>query len=65
MDPVHFSGKEILNMAVCIEENGLSFYRESAKVLKSSELLELFKFLASEEIRHVDYFEGLKKLFSK
>ncbi|MDP2689031.1 MAG: hypothetical protein Q8P48_02850, partial [Deltaproteobacteria bacterium] len=26
MDPVHFTGKEILDMAVRIEENGLKFY---------------------------------------
>ncbi len=62
MDPVHFSGKEILDMAVCIEENGLDFYRGAVKAVKGNELQELFTFLATEEVRHVDYFEGLKKL---
>ncbi len=62
MDPVHFSGKEILEMAVCIEENGLGFYTEAVNNVKTDKLKELFVFLANEETKHVSHFEGLKTL---
>ena len=65
MDPVHFTGKEILDMAVSIEENGLDFYREAVKAVKGSELQKLFTFLAAEEVKHVEYFEGLNKLLDE
>ena len=61
MDPVHFSGKEILEMVVRIEENGLDFYNNAAKSVKSDSVKEAFTFLASEEVKHVEFFSGLKE----
>jgi len=62
MDPAHFSGKEIIEMAVRIEENGLAFYKEAREAAKTVELKELFSYLSSEEEKHIDYFKGLFEL---
>lgn len=62
MDPVHFSGKEVLTMAVRIEENGLRFYTDAARAAKSDGLRELFKVLAEEEGRHIKVFSELRRL---
>lgn len=62
MDPVHFTGKEILDMAVRIEENGMRFYSDAAKGAKSKELKELFKALSEDEATHIKMFLDLKKL---
>jgi rubrerythrin len=60
MDPVHFSGSEVIAMAIRIEENGLKFYSDAAKATKIPRLQELFKFLAQEETRHVSAFSEIK-----
>lgn len=62
MDPVHFSGREILEMAIRIEENGLKYYNEAGRAAKSPELKELFEVLAGEEEQHIVTFTDLKKL---
>lgn len=62
MDPVHFTGKEVLDMAIRIEENGLKFYTDAGKSARSRELKELFKTLAEEEGQHIKVFLNLKKL---
>lgn len=64
MDPVHFTGKEVLEMAVRIEENGFRFYTDAGKASKSKELKELFLSLAEEEGQHIKVFTGLKKLLA-
>jgi len=65
MDPVHFSGKEVLTMAVRIEENGMRFYTDASKAAKSESLKELFKVLAEEEAHHIKVFSDLKKLVAE
>lgn len=62
MDPVHFSGKEILDMAIRIEENGVKYYNDAAKAAKSKDLKDLFKALADEEGSHIRAFNELKSL---
>lgn len=61
MDPVHFTGKEVLEMAVRIEENGLKFYTDAGKAARSKELKALFKTLAEEEGTHIKLFLELKR----
>ncbi len=61
MDPVHFTGKEILDMAVRIEENGLKFYTDASKASSSGAVKELFTVLAEEEGRHIKVFLDLKR----
>jgi rubrerythrin len=60
MDPVHFSSKEILEMAVRIEENGLGFYKAASASTESTKIKELFDYLIIEEVKHVELFEALK-----
>ncbi len=61
MDPVHFTGKEVLDMAVRIEENGMRFYNDASRGAKSQQLKELFSALAEEEASHIKTFLELKK----
>lgn len=62
MDPVHFTGKEVLDMAVRIEENGMRFYSDAAKAAKSHQLKDLFHALSEEEGTHIKMFLELKKV---
>lgn len=61
MDPVHFTGKEIIDMAVRIEENGLRFYTDAYKAAESDAVRELFKVLADEEGQHIKTFLTIKR----
>lgn len=65
MDPVHFTGKEVLDMAVKIEENGLKFYTDAGKTAKDKDVKALFKALAEDEGRHIRVFQDLKKLLGE
>lgn len=62
MDPVHFTGKEVLDMAVRIEENGMKFYADASKAAKSHQLKDLFHALSEEEGTHIKMFLELKKI---
>jgi len=55
-----FSGEEIVDMAVSIEENGYRFYKNAEKHAKTDEARLLFAFLAGEEANHKQIFLGLK-----
>ena len=65
MDPVHFTGKEVLDMAVKIEENGLKFYTDAGKTAKDKDVKALFKAIAEDEGRHIRVFQDLKKLLGE
>ncbi len=65
MDPVHFTGNEVIEMAVRIEENGLKFYTDAGKASKNKSVKDLFKTLAEEEGRHIKAFLNLKKLLAE
>lgn len=62
MDPVHFTGKEILEMALRIEENGFKFYTDASKAAKTTRVKDLFRHLADEETSHIKVFSGFAKL---
>ncbi len=62
MDPAHFSGSEIIEMAIRIEENGVKFYTDAGKASKSTALKRLFKDLSEEEGRHRKVFMNMRKL---
>ncbi len=62
MDPAHFTGSELVEMAIRIEENGLKFYTDAGKASKTRELKRLFKDLSEEESRHKKVFMDLRKL---
>ena len=61
MDIIHFSAKEVLEMAIRIEENGVEFYTRAGNATKSERLKELFIFFAKEEKKHIACFEDMDK----
>ena len=65
MDPVHFSSKEILEMAVRIEENGLGFYKGASASAESEDVKTLFDYLVIEEVKHVELFEAMKEAITE
>jgi len=62
MDPVNFTGREIIEMALEIEENGMKFYSDAARAAKNEKVRSLFKTLAEEEGHHIRIFSDMKKL---
>ena len=54
-----FDPNEVFKIAVRIEENGESFYREMAAKLEDEEVKELFSFLADEEVGHRKFYQEL------
>ena len=62
MDPVHFTGREILEMALRIEENGVKFYTGAGRASKNRNVSGVFKDLAREEELHIKIFTELGRL---
>ncbi len=60
MDIVHFTGMEVLTMALRIEENGFEYYTGAGRAAKSRALKTLFKTLAEQEKEHIKVFDRLK-----
>jgi rubrerythrin len=56
---VVFSGDEIIEMAVRTEATGYAFYSLAKKNAKSTELKDLFGYLAEEELNHKTTYEGM------
>lgn len=56
-----YSIEEILEIAIKIEENGLSFYNTLAEKTNNKIAKELFKFLEGEEREHIAVFKNLYK----
>ncbi len=54
-----FSGCEIVEMAIQIEENGKAFYDELIKKVDIPEVIEVLKRLSADETRHIEVFRGL------
>jgi rubrerythrin len=54
-----FFAKEIVEAAIRIEKNGLSYYRYLAEAEKRKDIREVFNYLAEEEMRHIAAFEHL------
>ena len=52
---------EIVEFAIYIEQNGYKFYSETIKKFKDEKLLQLFQFLADEELKHEKTFNALLK----
>jgi len=52
-----FSAREIIDIALKIEQNGEAVYRQAVKNLDSPELSERLLWMADEEARHMDWFK--------
>lgn len=61
MTEIQFSGIEILDIAIRIEENGINFYKHAIEEADSEDLKSLFVALAGEEQAHKSYFKELKE----
>ena len=55
-----FSLKDVIDIAVQIEQNGDKIYRSAAEKIQNPSLKSLLKWLADEEVKHKEWFEGLK-----
>ena len=57
---MNFSFKEIIDLAVAIEQAGYEFYRSCSEKFDDGHIAELFRFLANEEEQHKKSFESLR-----
>jgi len=55
-----FSIQEILDLAIRLEKNGESVYRNAAAKLSEPDLVSLLVWMADEEIKHARWFSELK-----
>lgn len=62
MSSVKFTGSEVIEMALKIEENGMKFYTDAFKAAKDETTKALFKRLAIEEGHHIKIFTDMKEL---
>jgi rubrerythrin len=62
---IYFSGSEIIEVAIQIERNGLSFYRSLAESLDQKDVKDLFTCLAAEEEEHIKSFQALYDSFKE
>ncbi len=56
---VLFSSREIIDIAIGIETNGLAFYTSLMKVEKDEVIRGAYKYLADAEEQHVKTFQGM------
>ncbi len=55
-----FTTDEIIDLAVQIEQNGESVYRDAISMLSNPDLISLLNWMADEEANHAQWFMGLK-----
>lgn len=55
-----FNASEIVEFAVYIEQNGYEFYTQTAEKFENEKIVELFHYLAGEELKHEQVFKNLK-----
>jgi len=63
---MYYSGHEIIQIALRVEENGHTFYTEGAKKITDNENVKtLFLDLAKKEIKHIQVFKKLDEHFQE
>jgi len=55
---IFFSIREVVEMAISTEKSGRAFYQTASKLAKEKSLEELFRYLAEEEGKHLQTFQG-------
>ncbi len=60
-----FAAKEVIEIGIEIEKNGRDFYNTLLKQSKDIKAQDLFKFLATEEERHIKAFQKILEKVSK
>ncbi|MFC1558357.1 ferritin family protein [candidate division KSB1 bacterium] len=56
---IYYSGEEIVEMGIKIEEMGQNFYESYVDVTEDEEIKKLFTFLAGEEVKHKIRFQEI------
>lgn len=56
-----FAGSEVIKIAIQIEHNGRDFYNSTIDCSSNKKAKDIFKFLASEEEKHIDIFQKILK----
>ncbi len=56
---IKFSGEEIIEIAVQMEESGKLFYEKALSLAEGDKLKEALAYLAQEEAKHAEYFRKL------
>lgn len=56
---ISFSGVELINIAIGIEEKGIVFYDIMAKSTQNNAAREVFNYLADMERDHIEIFKGM------
>jgi len=56
-----FAGSEIVEIGIQIEKNGRDFYNTLVKKSENKEAVSIFKFLSSEEEKHIKVFQDILK----
>ena len=63
-DSMYYSGQEIMDIAIKVEENGNAFYTAAAGIFKeNNEIRGLFLDLAEKEVMHISIFQNLAEKF--
>ncbi|MBN2013379.1 ferritin family protein [candidate division KSB1 bacterium] len=62
---ISYSGHEVIEMGIQIEQKGVDFYSLLSKRAKQPQLVDLFSWLAEQEKQHIIVFEELRKSFEK
>ena len=55
-----FSANEILDMAIKLEKNGETVYRNAIEKVVKPEFIALLEWMADEEVKHANFFSNLK-----
>ena len=55
-----FSANEILDMAIKLEKNGETVYRNAIPKVAKPEFIALLAWMADEEVKHANFFSNLK-----
>ena len=58
---VFFSGKELIEVAINIEQNGITFYQSLANKTGNSAAREIYNYLAEQEKKHLAKFQDFQK----
>ena len=56
---IAFSGSELINIAIGIEQRGIAFYDIMAKSTEDTGVRDIFQYLTDMERTHIDIFEGM------
>jgi len=63
--PDVFAGREIVEISVQIEKNGMDYYNALIKKTKNMKAKEVFKYLAGEEEKHIIIFKNILDALEK